>query len=62
MNRESVEGDDTSVRVVGDQRTVPPPIGGCFDERAHIVVTGGPFIRCRSDKDGIECEEWTGGD
>ena len=50
-----MEDDDASVRVVADERGIPPSVGDSFDERTHIVIT----IRlCWRYKHGIECKEW----
>ena len=48
MGRECVEDDDaTVVRLVGDERGIPPTVWACFNERAHIVVasTGNIIVR-----------------
>ena len=58
-----MEDDDASVRVVANERGIPPSVRGCFDKGTLIVVAAGSIIAVRlwCHKDGIECEEWTGG-
>ena len=47
MGRECVEDDDAIVvRFVGDEGSIPPTVGGCFNECAHIVVAS---IAVKSD-------------
>lgn len=58
-----MEDDDASVRFAGNERGIPPTVGGCFNERTHIVVasTGNITVRLSCYKDSIKCEEWIGG-
>ena len=43
-----MEDDDASVvGFVGDERSIPPTVGGCFDERTHIVVASTGYIIVR---------------
>ena len=62
MRREGVEDNDASVRVAGDEGGIPPSIGSCFDERAHIIVAVRAItVRLWCHKNGIKCEKSIGG-